>query len=131
MGAVQPGTGEGDLLFFPQRELSGTITSARDDFYETVQVNMSTLKEEVDQLRNEVARVVGLLEARHAAGVIEIREVSDQQAKGEVLELFQSSDGPMYFSDIEENIGIDIEQVVRVCRKLMTEGKIKVDDEKG
>lgn len=59
--------------------------------------------------------------------VILLREISKKEAKKEIRKLF--SEGQiLYYSDIAEKLGLDLQLVVDICNELQKEGKIKVDD---
>ena len=59
--------------------------------------------------------------------IIEIREIGREQAKAEIVELFGATEGPLYFSDIEAQLGIELELVVEICKELIKEGAIGID----
>lgn len=56
---------------------------------------------------------------------ITIRNVKKKIAKQEVEELFSSSKKDLYYSDIMEKLGLDLELVVEICKELIKEGKIE------
>ena len=66
------------------------------------------------------------LSADYMPEIIEIREVSREQAKAEIVELFGESEEALYYSDIQKRLGIDLELVVDICKELMDEGVIGV-----
>lgn len=92
----------------------------------------------VDEMRTEI----GHLKARIAAlerKTIDIKTASEEelivlptitkeQAKQEILELFQSA-GTLFYSDIAERLRIDLPVVVEICQELEEEGEIEVDAE--
>ena len=60
--------------------------------------------------------------------VIEIREISREQAKAEIVELFaQTTEAPLYYSDIQDRLCIDLELIVEICHELLNEGVIGID----
>lgn len=61
-------------------------------------------------------------------GLIHLREISDELAEAEIHDLFKNTKGYLFYSDIESKLKIDIEQVIRVCEKLIIEGQIAVDE---
>ena len=81
------------------------------------------LRERVSCLESDLAEV----KANFVPEIIELREVSREQAKLEIRELFGTTEGPLYFSDIEAQLGIELELVVEVCRELIDEGAIGLD----
>lgn len=60
--------------------------------------------------------------------VIILRELPKEQAEGEILELF-SNEQTLYYSDIAERLGLDLELVVDICKELENRGEIHVIDE--
>ncbi len=59
--------------------------------------------------------------------IIEIREIGREQAKLEIAELFGTTEGPLYYSEIMEQLGIELELVVEICQELIDEGVIGLD----
>ena len=60
--------------------------------------------------------------------VLELRDISDKEAAIEILELFKSSDTVLFYSDISDELSLDIEQVVEVCSQLREKGEIRIGD---
>ena len=58
--------------------------------------------------------------------VIVLREMSREQAKQEIQQLF-SSGRTLYYSDIAEELRLDLELVVDICRELEESREVKVD----
>ena len=90
-------------------------------------VNLSTeieqLKVRVAALEEEVARLKGSL----ADGeVIELRTISKEEAKQEILDLFQSGE-TLFYSDLAGRLRIDLPLVVEICEELKKGGEIEVD----
>jgi len=57
--------------------------------------------------------------------VIELREIPDEKAREEVIEMFRKSGHkPLYYSDISEKLRLPLDQVLRICDQLEQEGKI-------
>ena len=59
--------------------------------------------------------------------VIELRDISREQAKEEIRQLFQSG-RTLYYSDIAEELGLELEVVVDICKKLQENGEIAIDE---
>ena len=59
--------------------------------------------------------------------VIVLREITAEEAKAEIIELFATGE-TLYYSDISERLRIDFDMVVDICRELQQEGAIGVDD---
>ena len=55
-----------------------------------------------------------------------MRSITRDQAKQEILELFQSGE-TLFFSDIAKRLNIDLPLVVEICQELREEGEIEVD----
>jgi hypothetical protein len=78
--------------------------------------------EEISSLRSRVA----LLESNSAEQVIVLRTITREDAKAEIAALFERGE-TLYFSDIVEQLSIDLEMVVDICKELEDEGVIGVD----
>ena len=81
------------------------------------------LEPRVAALEERVAR----LEEDSAEKVIVLREITAEEARAEVIELFATGE-TLYYSDISERLRIDFDMVVDICRELQQEGAIGVDD---
>ena len=76
---------------------------------------------------------VGALEKRVASleavypeeKIIVLRELSKEEAKREILELFSRQDR-LYYSDIAEQLSLDLKLVVDICNELQAAGEIHV-----
>ena len=82
------------------------------------------LKARVAALEEQVAR----LEESSVENVIVLREITREEAKAEIIDLFAAGE-TLYYSDISERLCIDLEMVVEICRELKAEGEIRVDDD--
>ena len=60
--------------------------------------------------------------------VIVLREITKEEAKREITDLFATEE-TLYYSDISERLRIDLEMVVEICRELQAAGAIRVDDD--
>ena len=60
--------------------------------------------------------------------VVILREVSREEAEKEILELF-SQGQTLYYSDIAEQLGLDLKLVVETCNELQSRGEIEVVDD--
>lgn len=81
------------------------------------------LRDRVSVLEDQVALLLSLSQVE----VIELRDIDREQAKSEIVDLFGKAEGPLYFSDIQAQLGIDYELVIEVCRELIDEGEIILD----
>ncbi|WP_420433435.1 hypothetical protein [Candidatus Poriferisocius sp.] len=83
------------------------------------------------QMESRVAsleeRVARLEEHSAEEKVIELREVTKDEARAEILDLFATGE-TLYYSDISERLRIDFDMVVDICRELQQEGAIGVND---
>ena len=68
------------------------------------------------------------LEENSLETVIVLREITKEEAKAEIIDLFANEE-TLYYSDISERLRIDLEMVVEICRELKAEGAIRVDDD--
>ena len=85
----------------------------------------------IRELRARVASLeeqVGRLEENLVQQVIVLREMTREEAKTEIIDLFACGE-TLYYSDISERLRIDLEVVVEICRELQAEGAIRVDDD--
>jgi len=87
---------------------------------------ISVLVEQNESLKELVSLLGGKIKGV-GEEVISIREISREQAKAEIAELFEKSE-TLYFSDIAEELRLDLELVVELCAELQKEGKIKLKD---
>ena len=53
-----------------------------------------------------------------------LRTLTHDEAKDEILNLFRSATAPLFYSDIAEQLGIDLEQVLEITNELEREGLI-------
>ena len=82
------------------------------------------MKARVATLEEQVAH----LEENSVGKVIVLREITKEEAKREIIDLFATEE-TLYYSDISERLCIDLEKVVEICRELKAEGAIRVDDD--
>lgn len=87
------------------------------------QSEIGALKARVAVLEEQVAR----LEEDSEMKVIELREVTKDEARAEIIDLFATGE-TLYYSDISERLRIDLEMVVEICHKLLEEDVIYVAD---
>lgn len=83
------------------------------------------------QLESRIAaleeRVAHLEEHSSEMKVIELREVTKDEARAEIIDLFATGE-TLYYSDIADRLRIDLEMVVEICNKLQEEDVIYVAD---
>ncbi len=81
------------------------------------------LRDRVSALEEQVAVLLDLSRVE----VVELRDIGREQAKSEIVELFGTTEGHLYFSDIQAKLGIDYDMVVEICQELIDEGAIGLD----
>lgn len=59
--------------------------------------------------------------------VITLQEISKEEAKEEIRNLF-STGRTLYYSDIAEELRLDLEMVVEICNELQESGGISIDE---
>lgn len=86
------------------------------------------------QLESRIAaleeRVAHLEEHSADMKVIELREVTKDKARAEIIDLFATGE-TLYYSDISERLRIDLDLVVDICHELQEEGAIGVEEAAG
>jgi predicted transcriptional regulator len=104
-------------------EMSGKLDTFmqqhREEIRESQRFNhaiMAEMKKLVEHIAGERTKTVVL------------RALSKDDAKREVLDLFRSSTGPLFYSDIAERLQMDLEQVLEVTSEMEREGLIGVQD---
>ena len=88
------------------------------------QSDIGSLKARVSVLEEQVAR----LEEDSVEKVIVLREVTEEEARAEIIDLFATGE-TLYYSDISERLRIGLDLVVDVCQELQQQGAIGVDDD--
>ena len=86
------------------------------------------LRQEINSLISKVSDLVALIREDYSAkaeSLIVLREVPRRQAKKEIVKLFQKG-GSLFYSDIAEQLRLDLELVVDLCSELEKEQKIKL-----
>ena len=83
---------------------------------ERLKVKVAALEQEVAQLKASASD----------EQVILLRSITREQAKQEILELFQSGQ-TLYYSDIAQQLRLDLPLVVEICQELYEGGDIEVD----
>ena len=79
-----------------------------------------SIQEELRQVKQR------LLELENREKVIVLKNITREEAKKEIQQLF-SSGRTLYYSDIVQELGIDLETVVDICSELEEEKEIGVD----
>jgi cell division protein FtsB len=115
----------------PTASASTTLSLRQDSRLKPVRHWLMTmnLQAEIEPLRARVAaleqKVSQLKVSPSDEQVIVLRSITRDQAKQEILELFQSGE-TLFFSDIVQRLRIDLPLVVEICQELREEGEIEV-----
>jgi len=101
-----------------------TWTSSSSDI---VELENAQLREENLYLRGRLRTIEDRLATLEASlpknKVVVLRGISKPQAKKEIIALF-AKEKTLYYSDIAERLGLDLQLVVEVCQELEDEGVI-------
>jgi hypothetical protein len=108
------------LLSIRERNIREIIKTEIKAALRPIQMEINTIKQQL----NELSELVGL-----ESEPIILRDISHTKAKSEIENLFNNTSDILYFSDIVEQLAIDLELVVSVCNELLEEGKIEYTDE--
>jgi regulator of replication initiation timing len=81
------------------------------------------LRKEIDEIKQRMTELENRMPMEK---VIVLREVPRSEAKEEIRQLF-SSGRTLYYSDIAEELKLDLELVVDLCQELQESGKISAD----
>jgi regulator of replication initiation timing len=93
------------------------------DFIYLTEENAS-LRQEIEQIKQKLSE---LEERIPEEKVIVLREISREEAKEEIRELF-SNGRTLYYSDIAQELRLDLKLVVDICHELQESGEIGIDD---
>jgi dCTP deaminase len=86
-----------------------------DEIRHSQQFNQALLTE----MKKLVEHIVG-----ERTSTVILRSLSRDQAKQEIVDLFRSTTGPLFYSDIAERLQMDLEQVLEITHELEREGVI-------
>jgi 16S rRNA C1402 (ribose-2'-O) methylase RsmI len=79
-----------------------------------------------DAIRRIEERLTSIEASLPSEKVIILRELSKEEAKNEIKRLF-SSGKTFYYSDIAQQLGLDLELVVDICNELQEQREITID----
>ena len=89
-----------------------------------LQNEVETLKKEVQELKE--AFLQQSQAGRYLSHIVELRDISYDQAKQEIAKYFEAHHGEnIDAADLQEALGIEIEIAIQVCEELEKEAKIK------
>ena len=114
------------LLSGMQFAFSSGISSSSDILE---QENMQLRNENLtlrDAIRRIEERLTSIEASLPSEKVIMLRELSKEEAKNEIKRLF-SSGKTLYYSDIAQQLELDLELVVDICNELQEQGEITID----
>ena len=81
------------------------------------------LRERIRAVEERLANIEAALPKER---VIILRDISKEEAKQEIRTLF-STGQTLYYSDIAEELRLDLEMVVDICNELQESGEISID----
>ncbi len=84
----------------------------------------ASLRQEIEQIKQKLSE---LEERIPEEKVIVLREISREKAKEEIRQLFLGG-RTLYYSDIAEELRLDLELVVDICRELQESGELRIDE---
>ncbi|NQU07967.1 MAG: hypothetical protein HQ583_05345 [Candidatus Abyssubacteria bacterium] len=95
-------------------------------------LKLSSENRKLKKSLDEVGNRLGIVEAQISElvgeeKIIVLREVTRDEAKEEIKELFETGQ-TLFYSDIADKLRIDLELVVEICQELQNEGAIEVSD---
>ena len=80
------------------------------------------MREELERVKQRLAEIENREEA------IVLREMTREEAKQEIRQIFQSG-RTLYYSDIANELALDLRLVVDVCRELQENKEIGIDND--
>lgn len=107
---------------YPDIEVTGTYPHPIV-FEDDVRTENMVLKHELAIMRGKLADLEKRLPLEK---IIVIRDISRQQAKEEIRNLFKGGK-TYYYSDIVQKLKLDLETVVEICNELQASGEIEED----
>jgi len=96
-----------------------------DSFLESYCKQNRELAEFNRELLTEMKKLVEHIAGERPRTVI-LRAIPRAQAKEEILRLFRGSKRTLFYSDVAEELNLDLELVVELCNELEKEGRIGV-----
>ncbi|MBW1925402.1 MAG: hypothetical protein JRF59_09095 [Deltaproteobacteria bacterium] len=107
-------------------EASSTSPIAPPELVTVVADNrrLETMERKIEALNKKIQEFEEIVQ--DAVQVIELRDLSEDEAKREIEEYFKAHHGEVIDpARLQEELGIDIELACEICDELETEGKIK------
>ena len=94
------------------KKLDTFMQQHRDEIRSMQQFNRAMMTE----MKTLVEHIVG-----ERTTTVILRVLSHDQARQEMLDLYRSNEGPLFYSDIAERLQMDLEQVLKVATELEQE----------
>ncbi len=94
-----------------------------DTFMEQHREEIRALQEFNQRVMSELKELVQQIVGEKSTSIV-IRALSHDEARQEVLDLYRSSEDPLFYSDVAERLQMDLEQVLTVTAELEQEGLI-------
>jgi regulator of replication initiation timing len=88
-----------------------------------LQIENYALRERIRAVEERLARIEATIPKER---VIILQEISRDEAKEQIRNLF-STGRTLYYSDIAEELRLDLEMVVEICNELRESGEISID----
>ncbi|HEV2453917.1 MAG TPA: hypothetical protein VGY98_06625, partial [Verrucomicrobiae bacterium] len=105
-------------------ETISSLSLRFDDFLSEYRKENQSSAEYTRAILKEMQALVGHIVGERPKTVV-LRAISNEDAKQEILALFKSKkDQQLFYSDISEQLQLDLEQVVQICHELEEEGRI-------
>lgn len=103
----------------------GNLSEKFDSFLENYEKQNRELTEFNRALLTEMKKLIEHIVGERPRTVV-LRALPRSQAKEEISDLFRRSKGSLFYSDVAEQLNLDLELVVELCRELENEGEIGV-----
>ncbi len=84
--------------------------------------NLNEVRDRIEAVESQISELAG------EEKVIVLREITREEAKDEIKELFDAG-RVLYYSDIAGELRIDLELAVEICQELQNEGEIEISDD--
>lgn len=104
-----------------------TVSTLSSDWLEQQNAQLRTenflLRQRIRAVEERLAKIEASLPKER---VLILREISREEAREEIRNLF-STGRTLYYSDIAEELGLDLEMVVEICNELQQSREISID----
>ena len=102
-----------------------SLSAKFDSFLQNYQQQNQQLTEFNRALLTEMKKLVEHI-ANDRPHTVVLRAIPRKQAKDEILKLFKDSSKPLFYSDVAEQLNLDLELVVELCSELEKQNQIGV-----